>query len=103
MENLKKWFSDTFSLAYLKKLINSDTNDDLKEFIALLLSFVLTGIIVYATIKADNDSGRLSIIYAVMMFIGTLFGIETVNKIQSKYSDNKSNREIEISKNDRKD
>lgn len=79
-ENFKDWLIKTLNFDYVKNLISGKENDDLREFVAVLLSFTIMFILIYATVNAKSDSAILQLVIATYTFIATLFGISTYSK-----------------------
>jgi len=68
---------------YLQRLIDSDTNDDLKDFIALFMSIILSIIVFYALYVSESDGARLNIIIALIAFISALTGLKTYKEVKN--------------------
>lgn len=56
-----------------------------KRWISVTVAATLVWVIVYATLKANNASERLSIIIATMCFVAVLVGVATLPQIVSLF------------------
>ena len=74
--NIKKYVGDTLNFSYIKRLIAGKENKDLREFVAVMLSFTLVVTFCYCIYVAESDSARLWLIVTICSFIAALFGME---------------------------
>lgn len=77
ISSMKKLFK------YIRELIDGDTNDDLKDFIAIVMSFTLVIVVAYSMYVAETDGARLNIILSLIAFISALTGMKTYKEVKS--------------------
>ena len=88
-ENIKKYIGDTLNFSYIKRLIAGEENKDLREFVAVMLSFTLVITFSYCIYIAETDHARLYLIITICSFIAALFGMEKFSNPITKEKDEK--------------
>lgn len=71
---------------YIKSLIDGDTNDDVKDFGAMLFYWVLAVICLFTTVAMiyfKQWSNILILIGSIMTFIFTLLGLKTYKEVKT--------------------
>jgi hypothetical protein len=76
MKSILKYIGDTLAFTYVKKLIADKENKDLREFVAVMLSFTLVVSFLFSIYIAGTDNARLYLIITICSFIAALFGME---------------------------
>ena len=100
--NIVKYIGYTLNFAYIKRLIAGEENKDLREFVAVMLSFTLVVTFVYAMYVATTDDARLYLIIVLCSFIAALFGMEKFGISKPTFSStkqepkNEDNKELKV-------
>jgi hypothetical protein len=76
MRKILNYIGDTLSFVYVKRLIADKENKDLREFVAVMLSFTLVFSFIFSIYIADSDNARLYLVITICSFIAALFGME---------------------------
>ena len=76
MKRIWNYIGDTLAFTYVKKLIADKENKDLREFVAVMLSFTLVVSFMFSIYIASSDDSRLYLIITICSFIAALFGME---------------------------
>lgn len=79
--------------AYLRSLIDGDTNDDVKDFGAILFYWVLAGICIVgsaAMVYCKQWNPLLMLIGSIMSFIFVLLGLKTYKEVKTYKKDGES-------------
>lgn len=84
MEKIKKFIGDTINFTYIKRLIAGEENKDLREFVAVMLSFTAVITFSYSIYVAKSDDARLYLLITLFSFIAALFGMEKFGLGKSK-------------------
>lgn len=72
-----------FTESFLGKMMSENGMPSSKRWAAAITTATLQWVIVYSTLKANNASERIAIIWATILFIITLLGIATFPQIVS--------------------
>lgn len=75
-KNILKYVGDTLNFSYIKRLIAGEENKDLREFVAVMLSFTAVISFLYAIKTAKSDDAKLYLLIVLFSFIAALFGME---------------------------
>ena len=73
---IKNFIGDTIAFTYIKSLIAGESNKDLRELMATMLTFAAIVVLWYSCYVAKSDDARLYLYITTCSFIAALFGME---------------------------
>ena len=94
--NIKNFIGDTIAFTYIKSLIAGESNKDLRELMATILTFAAVVVLFYSCYVAHSDDARLYLYITTCSFIAALFGMEKFGSPVPKVTKSSKKEEDEV-------